>query len=231
MSCDVSVIIPCYNEKNTILPIVERIRNIPISKEIIVICDGSTDGTRELLKEEERKTNSNDFKIICHSLNKGKGASIKTGIAEAKGKIVITQDADLELNPEDYLRLLQPFNAGAQVVFGSRFSNGYPKNIPFYSCFANWVVTFLANFFYNANITDEACGYKIMSLELYRSLNLESNGFDICPEITAKVCKRGYKIHEVPVQFNPRSFSAGKKIHWKHGFQAVWKLIKYRFLI
>lgn len=230
MKLDISVIVPCYNEKETILSLINKINDVAFKKEIIVVCDGSTDGTREILKKMEKQTGINDlFKVIYHESNKGKGASVKTGLAAARGKIAVIQDADLELSPSDYINLLEPFKKGAQVVFGTRFKNNRPK-IAFYSRFANWCVTWLANLLYNANISDEACGYKIMSVELYRSLNLECSGFDFCPEVTAKVCRKGYKIFEVPVQFNPRTFKEGKKIHWKHGFEAVWKLIKYRIV-
>ena len=228
MKYNISVIIPCYNERNTIIPLLERIRKVSIEKEIIIVCDGSTDGTREILEEEHGKCGGQNFKVLYHRVNRGKGASIRMGLSVAKNDIVIIQDADLELNPEDYTRLLQPFENGAQVVYGSRFKEGKPR-IPFYSRFANWCVTFLANFLYQANITDEACGYKLMRLELYRALKLECNGFDFCPEVTAKVRRKGYSIVEVPVQFDPRTASEGKKIRWKHGFETVWKLIKYRF--
>ncbi|MFH1369615.1 MAG: glycosyltransferase family 2 protein [Elusimicrobiota bacterium] len=229
MDYQLSVIIPCYNEKNTILKLLELVRKVPISKEIIIVCDGSTDGTRDLLTREIKKAADDSFCVVFHETNKGKGASIQSGLKAARGKIVITQDADLELNPEDYIHLLRPFKNDAEVVFGTRFANGY-GNMPSYSKFANWCVTFLANILFNANISDEACGYKVMNLELYKSLNLECEGFDICPEITAKVCRKNIKIHEVPVKFNPRSFHEGKKIHWRHGFEAVWKLLKYRFI-
>lgn len=228
MEFDISVIIPCYNEKGTILTLLNKVRAVSIPKEIIVVCDGSTDGTRELLEEEYRTHGGPDFKVLYSERTNGKGSSIRMGLSVAEGEIVIIQDADLELNPEDYFRLLQPFKDGAQVVFGSRFRMNKPK-IALYSHFANWCVTFLSNVLYGAKLTDAACCYKVMRLELYRSLRLECNGFDFCPEVTSKVRKKGYSIVEVPVQFNPRSFKEGKKIQWKHGFEAVWKLIKYRF--
>lgn len=230
MSYELSVIIPCYNERSTILKLLGKVRKVPISKEIIIICDGSTDGTRKVLEEELKNNPSDDFRVIFHERNKGKGASVRTGLKAASGNIVIIQDADLELNPDDYVHLLQPLKDGAKVVFGTRFPGSRKSSIPVYSRFANWCVTTLANLLYGANISDEACGYKVMSLDLYRSLKLECDGFDICPEITAKVCRKNYKINEVPVQFNPRSFSEGKKVQWKHGFEAVWKLIKYRMI-
>lgn len=228
MEPKISIIIPCYNEKDTILAVLVKIDAAPVArKEIIVVCDGSTDGTKELLEKEEKLREKEVFHVIYNGKNMGKGASIKKGLEKVSGDIVIIQDADLELTPEDYPKLIKPFGEGHKVVFGSRFRDACPA-IPLYSRIANIIVTYLANLLYNAGITDEACGYKVMTAEIYRSLKLESDGFDFCPEVTAKVCRKGYHIHEVAVQFNPRSFSEGKKIRWKHGIEAVWKLIKYR---
>ncbi|MBN1823305.1 MAG: glycosyltransferase family 2 protein [Endomicrobiales bacterium] len=224
----ISVIVPCYNEKNTIMEILTRVEAVKIDKEMIVVCDGSTDGTKELLKAKEAGFAAKGTKVLYNEKNMGKGAAIRRGLSVANGEIVITQDADLELNPDSYEKLLEPFKKGEKVVFGSRFLENPPK-IAFYSKFANWLVTFLANILYGARITDEACGYKVMSLEIYRSLELESNGFDFCAEVTAKVRKKGYRIHEVPVSFKPRTYKEGKKIQWVNGFETVWKLLKYRF--
>lgn len=224
----ITVIVPCYNEEDTIVPILNKIRDVPVSKEIIVVCDGSTDGTAALLEHEQKKYDAENFKVFYHERNMGKGAAVRTALAVARGEIVIIQDSDMELDPGDYPKLLKPFRDGADVVFGSRFKENPPK-VPYYSKFANFCVTFLANFLYGAGISDEACGYKIMRLELYRSLNLRSDGFDFCPEVTAKVRRKGYRIVDVPVRFNPRTFNEGKKIHWYDGFRAVWVLVKLRF--
>ncbi len=225
---ELSVLIPCYNEKSTILEVIRRVKEVPIEKEIIVVSDGCTDGTRQLLKQAAH--NFGGFRAVYHKRNLGKGCAIRSALKKARGRFVIIQDADLELDPYDYPELLRPVRGGkATVVFGSRFKVNSASISPM-SRLGNFVVTTLANLLYGMKISDEACCYKVMPTELMRSLNLHSSHFDFCPEVTAKLRKRGYKICEVPVQFNPRTVSQGKKIGWKDGFEAVWTLIKYRFI-
>lgn len=226
-SFKLSVIIPVYNERNTILEIIDRVERVPINKEIIVVCDGSTDGTRELLKE--RVVANPHLNVVFHPHNIGKGGAICTGLRQARGDVVIVQDADLELDPNDYLNLLQPILEGsAEVVFGSRFRLGKVP-IPFHSKVANFIVTATANLLFDARITDEACGYKVMRTDVLRELNLYARGFEFCPEVTAKVRRLGYQIYEVPVRFSPRTVAEGKKIHWRDGFIAIWTLVKWKF--
>jgi dolichol-phosphate mannosyltransferase len=224
---ELSVIVPCYQEKATILELIKRVQAVDIDKEILVVSDGCTDGTYPLLKKAYAE--GGGFRLIRHKVNLGKGHSIRHALHKAHGKWVIIQDADLELDPGDYFSLLAPLREGrATVVFGSRFKVN-PPEIPFYSKIANFIVTLMANILYGANISDEACGYKVMSVELMKSLNLRATRFDFCPEVTAKVLLLGHKIHEVPVKFRPRTYAEGKKINWKDGLEAVWLLLKYRF--
>lgn len=227
-----SIIIPVYNEKNTILEILKKIEtnnltDLGFEKEIIIVDDGSTDGTLEILKGLEK-----NYKIIYHPKNQGKGAAIRTGLKYATGDYTIIQDADLEYDPKDYKKLLEcAIKNNAQVVYGSRNLN--PKNK--YSSLLYYLggvfLTFLTNILYNAKITDEATGYKLFKTEFLKSIPLDSKGFEFCPEITAKIAKRKIKIYEVPISYYPRSIKAGKKIKWwKDGLKAAWALIKYRFL-
>lgn len=222
----ISVIIPVYNERDTILEIIRRVRAETTPKEIIVVDDGSTDGTRELLA----KVGGSDVQVILQERNRGKGAAIRRGLAAARGDLVIVQDADLELNPEDYAALLVPLRAGAaQVVYGARFL--LPQNregYRFISWLGNTLVTGWTNLLFGSRLTDEATGYKVMPLALLRALNLECDGFDFCAEVTAKLLRRGILIHEVPVRFNPRTYVEGKKIGWRDGLLTLWVLLKYR---
>ena len=229
-----SVIIPAYNEKTTILKIIKRVKNVKIPKEIIIIDDFSTDGTREIL----RKIKDKNIKIIYQPRNFGKGYAIRTGIKYVGGDIIIIQDADLEYNPQDYLKLIKPIIQGkAKVVYGTRFprKKWHPSLLkPYYSLFnpyyfANKILTIATNLLYNANITDEPTCYKMFKTSVLKSLNLKCRRFEFCPEVTAKIRKKGFKIYEVPISYNPRTVEEGKKINWKDGFQALWTLIKYRF--
>jgi len=225
-----SVIIPVYNEKNTVWKMIEKVYNVEINKEIIVVCDGSADGTREVLKELEKKGKFRKTTYLYHKKNLGKGAAVRTGLDIARGEITIVQDADLEQDPGDYHALIKPIVSGKEkVVFGSRFKSSKPKLV-LLSKIANMVVTFLANALYDAGITDAACGYKVMPTSLYRSLNLKSSGFDICPETIVKLKKRKIPIYEVPVKFFPRGKKSGKKIKWQDGFVAVYSYFKYLFI-
>lgn len=226
----ISIVIPAYNEEKTIAQVVKAVIDVPLRnlvKEIIVVNDGSTDGTKKELLKLKKKYG---FFRFINKKNGGKGSALRKGIALATGRIIIPQDADLELDPRNYEKLIRPILKGkSKVVFGYR--NWWRSKIPFHSKVANFMVTFLANFMYEAKIKDEACGFKVMTRSLYQSLNLKSNGFEICPETLAKVRKLGYKIKNVPVSFSPRKFSEGKKIKLKDGIWAIYSLIKFRLVV
>jgi glycosyltransferase involved in cell wall biosynthesis len=232
----VSIIIPVYNEKRTILRLLEKVKAVKLNKEIIVIDDGSTDGSREILKRELEKKPKN-FKLIFHSKNKGKGAAVKTGLRNVNGDVIIIQDADLEYNPQDYQKLLKPIEEGkAEVVYGSRFLGRSlkifgknPTPMPFH-WIGNKFLTWLTNFLFRSSITDMETCYKVFTKRVARLLKLKSNRFDFEPEITAKILKRGYKILEIPIYQKPRSYKEGKKITWKDGIIALYTLLKYRFI-
>ncbi len=230
-----SVIVPVYNEKDTILEVIERVQGVSIDKEIIVVDDGSTDGTREILQQMQlpsphsyplrgEDTGGGDIKVILKEQNKGKGSAVREGLKHAKGDVVIIQDADLELIPEDVLTLYKEWTKDFPVVYGSRFLG--KNSIPLYSRFANKLLTFLTNVLFFANLTDMETCYKLCSRDILFSLHLEANGFEIEPEITCKILKKGFKIKEMPVNYNPRKI--GKKINWKDGVKAIFCLFKYR---
>ena len=222
-----SVIIPVYNEKKTIKEIIKRVKEVKISKEIIIVDDGSTDGTKDFLE----KLKDYEIRVFFHKKNYGKSHAVRVGIKEAKGDIVIIQDADLEYNPQDYPNLIEPIlNGKTKVVYGTRFPKGrkHPTLLNLFYL-ANKVLTIMANIFYNANITDEPTCYKVFDAKTLKSINLKSERFEFCPEITAKVKKKGFKIFEVPISYYPRTAKEGKKINWKDGIEAIWTLIKYRF--
>lgn len=227
-----SIIIPCYNEKDTVLAVVDKLltSRLPVEREIIIVCDGSTDGTRELLAERF-PPGSSEARVICHDSNQGKGAAVRTGASAAAGDYLIVQDADLELDPDDYRPLLAPIlEKKAEVVFGSRNRKGFSK-IRFLSLLANKVVTTLTNLLYGSSLTDQACGYKVLPVRLFNELGIKSKGFEFCAEITAKVLKTGrHPITEVDVDYHPRSYAQGKKIKWLDGFIVVWTLLKQRFI-
>ncbi len=222
-----SIIIPCYNEKDTILEVLERVEQVPIDKEIIIVDDGSKDGTREILtrlKEEKP-----ELKIIFHENNRGKGGAIKTGVEHAEGDYVIIQDADLEYFPEDYPKLLKPIIEGkAEVVFGSRLlEKTNPKgSIAYYlgRYSINWVV----NILFGVHLTDSYTCYKVFPRDLIKNFNIESRGFELEAELTSKTLLSGKKIYEVPIRYKPRSVEEGKKINWKDWFKGALTYLKYR---
>jgi dolichol-phosphate mannosyltransferase len=224
---DLSVIIPCYNECRTILAILERVQGSPIPKEIIVVDDGSTDGTRDLLRALVEGLPG--ITVLYHEANRGKGAAVATGLARATGRVVIIQDADLEYDPEEYGPIIAPILAGtAQVVYGSRIllrENHYSYR-SFY--WGGRLVTLVANLLYGSRLTDEATCYKAFTRPLLQGLRLEATGFEFCPEVTAKVLRLGYAIHEVPISYHARPREEGKKIRASDGLRAIWTLLKYR---
>lgn len=226
----VSIIIPVFNEKNTIKLLLEKVQNAKFSgleKEIIMVDDCSTDGTTEILKELSKQ-----YKVFFHEKNQGKGAAIRTAIKEATGDFVVIQDADLEYLPDDYDKLL-PFliNDEADVVYGSRFKNQEnSKNFILKNKIANKFLTLLTNILYGAEITDMETCYKAFKRELIQSITIKSNRFDFEPEITAKIMKRKARLKEVPISYFGRGHDEGKKINWKDGIHAILTLIKFRFI-
>ncbi len=227
MSVKLSVIIPCYNEVGTVAEVVRRVRAVNLAHEIIVVDDGSTDGTRDVLDQIEP---GDDLKIIHHQRNMGKGAAVRTGFKNATGEVFLIQDADLEYDPREYPVLLRPIEEGiVKVVYGSRFLGGPRKAMFFWNMVANRTLTFVTNLLYNAILSDMETCYKVFRAEVIRDIPLRSRRFDFEPEVTAKVLKRGYRIYEVPISYNGREWEEGKKITWKDGVIALWTLILYRF--
>jgi dolichol-phosphate mannosyltransferase len=226
----VSIIIPVYNELGSLPVVLRRVLEAPLpercEKEIIIVDDGSTDGTSELVEQYR----GHPLVLVHHSVvNFGKGAAIRVGLAKATGDIILIQDGDLEYDPQDYSKILEPLVSGkATVVYGSRFL-GRPRGMKWANWLANKILTLVANLLFNARITDEATGYKAFRVEVLRSLRLRCLRFEFCPEVTAKIRRLGYTIHEVPVSYNARGILHGKKIRWQDGFEALWTLIKYRF--
>jgi glycosyltransferase involved in cell wall biosynthesis len=223
-----SVIIPCYNEKTTVAEVVRRVRAVELADEIIVVDDGSTDGTREVLAQIEP---GDDLKIILHDHNQGKGAAVRSGFRAASGEVLLIQDADLEYDPREYPTLLRPIEEGiSAVVYGSRFLGGPRKAMFFWNMVANRTLTLVTNILYNSILSDMETCYKVFKADVVRGIKLRSRRFDFEPEITAKVLKRGYRIYEVPISYNGREWEEGKKISWKDGVIAMWTLFLYRFL-
>ena len=223
-----TVIIPVFNEKATIEQIIKKVKKVPVEKEIIVVDDGSTDGTAEILKEISEK--DKNIKIILKEKNEGKGSAIREGLKYVNGDVVVIQDADLEYEPTDWIEMLKFMEEKkADVVYGSRVL-GKNKKSSFVFYLGGRILSIITNFLYGAGITDEPTCYKMFNTEIIKSLNLKCRGFEFCPEVTAKIRKKGIKIYEVPIHYNPRSTKEGKKIRWKDGIIAIWTLIKYRFI-
>jgi len=221
-----SIIMPVYNEKPVIQKIIEKIKQVPIEKEIIIIDDGSTDGTREILKKKEKENHS--LKIIYSSQHIGKGAAIRIGLKYITGDLVIIQDADLEYEPQEYLKLVKPILEGkTEVVYGSRFS-GAPLSISPWYRMGNRFLTLITNILYRTKLTDMETCYKVFKAEIIKSLKLRCRRFEFEPEVTAKLIKAGYRIHEVPISYHSRSWREGKKITWRDGLTALYTLIKCR---
>lgn len=220
---NLSVIMPVYNEKATLPQIIEKVLAVPVEKELIIVDDYSTDGTREVLK------NYPNIKVVLQPFNQGKGAALRAGFKEASGDYVIIQDADLEYDPQDYLKLLAPINEGkAKVVYGSRFMGKHSfSSVSHY--WGNKALSLLTTILYGAVLTDMETCYKLVPAKFIKNLKLNANRFDFEPEITAKILKNGYKILEVPIGYKGREFDEGKKISWKDGFAAIAALVKYRF--
>jgi dolichol-phosphate mannosyltransferase len=228
----ISIIIPVYNEFRTFSQVLDRVRLAALpegcSKEIIVIDDGSTDGTTQMIATHAR---AGDIITGHHTAgNFGKGTAIRTGIALASGDILLTQDGDLEYDPNDYARILEPIVKGeADVVYGSRFL-GKPAGMAIRNRIANWILTTTTNVLYNGGLTDEATAYKAFRASVLRDVHLTCRRFEFCPEITAKLRRLGYRVREVPIRYNARGIADGKKIRTRDGFEALWTLVKYRFV-
>lgn len=223
-----SVIIPVYNESKTIVEIVRRVLATGLVDEILAIDDGSTDGSRELL---DNLAAEGSIKVIHHERNQGKGKAVRTGIDNVNGDLVIIQDADLEYDPREFPNLLKPIDEGiADIVYGSRFLGAGRRPVLFWNMVANKILTLVTNILYNNILTDMETGYKLFRHQVVRDIPLHAHGFEFEPEFTAKILKRKARIYEVPITFNPRDYSEGKKIKMKDAFIALWTLIKYRFV-
>ncbi len=223
-SIRLSVVVPVYNEEQTIAELIRRVQAAPVQREIIVVDDCSTDGSRAILD----RLAGEDLRVIHHARNMGKGAAIRTGLRHATGDCVIFQDADLEYDPMDYPKLLAPIARGeAQVVYGSRFMGKHQGMLSLHR-WGNKFLTGLTNLLYNAKLTDMETCYKCFRADIIRSITIESDRFQLEPEITAKILKKGIPILEVPISYAGRTFHEGKKITWRDGFSAIWTLLKHR---
>jgi len=225
---NISVIIPVYNEVKNINEIIKRVQTTKLANEIVIVDDGSKDGTRDILQTLNGKKK---VRVILHEKNQGKGAAVVTGMKAAKGEILLIQDADLEYDPRDYPLLLKPIQEGlADVVYGSRFLGGPHRVTMFWHQVANKLLTLMTNILYDSILTDMETGYKVFRRNVIEGMTIKAKRFNFEPEFTAKILKRKHRIYEVPISFNPRDYTEGKKIKLKDAFEAVWALIKYRFV-
>ena len=229
-----SVLIPAYNEVNTLEEAIRRVRGVRLPKEIIVVEDGSTDGTRELLMRLAGEAKPapdplNDLKVLFQPRNQGKGAAVRSALSHVTGDIVVIQDADLEYDPRDYMRLLEPILSGqADVVYGTRFYGGGPHRVLFFWHYlGNQLLTLVSNVLTNLNLTDMEVGYKVFKSEVLKNINLKSDRFGFEPEITMKVAKRQCRVYEVPISYHGRTYAEGKKITWKDGIATFYFLIRF----
>jgi glycosyltransferase involved in cell wall biosynthesis len=221
---------PVYNEKNTILKIIDKVLSVPIVGELIVVDDGSKDGTADVLKSAKLDPR---VKLVFHEKNAGKGAGLRTGFKHATLDVVIVQDADLEYDPQEFLEMIKPIRDGfADVVYGSRLSGGKPQRVHmFWHKMGNSFLTFLTNFLYNSTLTDMETCYKMFRKGVIDKISIKSNDFSVEPELTAKILKnKALRVYEMPISYYGRTYAEGKKISWKHGFGALWALLKYRFV-
>lgn len=225
-----SIIVPCYNEQATITELIQRVQASAPEAEIIVVDDGSTDGSRELLGRWTPASHPK-VRVLLHAKNQGKGAALHTGFSAAGGDILLIQDADLEYDPRDYPELLRPILEGrAEVVYGSRFLGGPRRAMMFWHMVANKILTLMTNILYDTILSDMETGYKVFKAEVIKGIPLRAKRFDFEPEVTAKMLKRKHRIYEVPISFDPREYEQGKKIGLKDAFEAVWTLLKYRLV-
>ncbi len=223
-----SVIIPVFNESKTIEEIIRRVQATGLADEIVAIDDGSTDGSRDILASIN---SDGQLRVLHHEHNQGKGKAVRTGIENATGDLMIIQDADLEYDPREYANLLRPIQEGiADVVYGSRFLGAGRRPVLFWNMVANKILTLVTNILYNNILTDMETGYKLFRRQVVQNMTLRAHGFDFEPEFTAKILKSKARIYEVPITFNPRDYSEGKKIKMRDAFIAMWTLVKYRFV-
>lgn len=230
-SLSLSVIIPCYNEIQTIEQILAIVLEQSVVKEVVIVDDGSTDGTRDILKRLQTEMADQPVRIVFHEHNRGKGAALVTGFQHASGDVLVIQDADLEYDPREYIDLLRPIAEGrSSVVYGSRFLGGPRKAMNFWNMVANKGLTLATNILYNAILSDMETCYKCFRREVVQGMNIRARGFEFEPEFTAKVLKQKIRVYEVPISYNGREYEEGKKIKWTDAPIALWTLFKYRFV-